>query len=156
MKAYRICNKCGVKKRETDFPVRSDNGKKRKCCRACLYGGKIRRTHDNLNNLITAKLKDARNRKIGFNLTSEYIKKLLEEQDNRCALTGRVIGHAQENALSMDRIDSSKGYVVGNIQLVCKQANFAKHALSQQDFIQLCKEVVANSGFLIYPTRIIS
>lgn len=40
--------------------------------------------------------------------------------------------------LSLDRIDSSKGYEIGNVQWVTKYINWAKNDLSQKDFIDLC------------------
>jgi len=61
-----------------------------------------------------------------------------------------VINFTNKNKLSIDRIDSSKGYVEGNIQLVCRAVNYAKHALSQQEFIELCKEVVAFTSKPLY------
>ncbi|MBA3531046.1 MAG: hypothetical protein H0T73_03890 [Ardenticatenales bacterium] len=43
---------------------------------------------------------------------------------------------------SLDRIDSSKGYVVGNIQFVAIIANFAKHGYDESVFLEFCKAVV--------------
>lgn len=40
--------------------------------------------------------------------------------------------------MSLDRIDSSRGYEVGNVQWVTKYVNWAKNDLSQEDFINLC------------------
>ncbi|OBV11373.1 hypothetical protein [Erythrobacter dokdonensis] len=56
-----------------------------------------------------------------------YIEELLRNNpDRRCALTGMTMqryGSGGEFAVSPDRIDSKKGYVRGNIQLVCWFAN---------------------------------
>ena len=73
-----------------------------------------------------------------------YIEKLYKKQGGKCALTGKPIGYGRGDALSIDRIDCKKGYEIGNIQLVCKEVNYAKHTLSQDAFIKLCKDVVAN------------
>jgi hypothetical protein len=43
---------------------------------------------------------------------------------------------------SLDRIDSGHGYVVGNVQLVCRAANVAKSDLSTADFLKMCRAVV--------------
>ena len=43
--------------------------------------------------------------------------------------------------VSLDRIDSSKDYVLGNIQLVLKEVNYMKQSLSQEDFINICKKI---------------
>jgi len=42
---------------------------------------------------------------------------------------------------SIDRIDSSRGYEVGNVQLVCRAANVAKSDLPMNDFVALCRSV---------------
>lgn len=44
-------------------------------------------------------------------------------------------------AISVDRIDSRLGYVQGNVQLICWQVNIAKHDLSSEDFLKLCRSV---------------
>ena len=43
--------------------------------------------------------------------------------------------------ISIDRIDSSKGYTKDNIQLVCASLNNMKMDLKNKHFIQLCKLV---------------
>jgi len=46
---------------------------------------------------------------------------------------------------SVDRIDSSKGYVTGNIQIVHKTVNYMKHTLTQADFLFFCESITYNS-----------
>ena len=45
---------------------------------------------------------------------------------------------------SIDRIDSSKGYVKGNIQLVTAKTNVAKGNMSNDEFTNYCKKVAKN------------
>ena len=72
-------------------------------------------------------------------------------QNGRCALSGWEMtmelakGVVSTNA-SIDRIDSAQGYVPGNVQLVCRAVNIAKHDLSTSDFLQLCRAVLEQSG----------
>lgn len=90
----------------------------------------------------------ANKRNIPFTITLPYVAKLYDGQSKKCALTGRLLSFGNGNrwgsgkTASLDRIDSAKGYVDGNVQWVHKDINIAKHALPQQDFITLCKEVV--------------
>lgn len=51
-------------------------------------------------------------------------------------------GFKEDNDLSLDRIDSSLGYIPGNVQWVCKQINISKHILSTKEFIGMCRKVV--------------
>jgi hypothetical protein len=61
-----------------------------------------------------------------------------------CALSGMKLTVERNHPLiaSVDRINSNKGYVKGNVQLVASCVNLAKNKLSQKDFIKLCKSVV--------------
>jgi hypothetical protein len=81
-----------------------------------------------------------------WDLTPEYILDLYKEQNKLCALTGWPIGWPEKgltSTVSIDRIDSSEGYLIGNVQLLHKDVNMAKQKYSQEYFISLC-EAVAN------------
>ena len=61
-----------------------------------------------------------------------------------CSLTGDVIhfnGTSKNWTASIDRIDSSKGYTIDNVQFVLKYINMMKYTLSQVEFIEMCKKV---------------
>ena len=90
----------------------------------------------------TALKYNALKRGIGFDLSIEYLWSLFTEQKGRCALSGKDIQFAKDRTASLDRIDSSKGYVVGNVQWLSKDVNFMKQSLSQDCFIELCREIV--------------
>lgn len=63
-----------------------------------------------------------------------------------CALTGRKIDLTKPNTYHLDHIiPRTKGgdNSLENCQVLCKEANLAKHSLLQDDFIQLCKEIIA-------------
>lgn len=47
---------------------------------------------------------------------------------------------------SIDRIDNSKGYIVGNVQWVHKQVNFMKGTMKQKEFIKFCKLISSKCG----------
>lgn len=91
----------------------------------------------------------AKSRGHEFNITIEYIWDLYVEQGKKCALTGRDLVFAQSSkgfqngctTASLDRIDSTIGYIKGNVQWVHKDVNLSKQRLNNVDFIQLCQEV---------------
>jgi hypothetical protein len=73
-----------------------------------------------------------------------------EQQEWKCAYTKEPLEFTRggdfgynTNPLSctIDRIDSSKGYVKGNVQLISWVANCAKNAMTHDQFINLCKMV---------------
>jgi hypothetical protein len=83
--------------------------------------------------------KTAQSRGIVFDLTEEQ---MFEVFDGMCSLTGWKIDLSySNNTASLDRIDSNKGYVVGNIQWVHKMVNMMKNKYSQEQFVEVCKAV---------------
>lgn len=92
----------------------------------------------------------AKTRKLQFSVSIKYIWRLFLKQKRKCALTGLKITpfHNKKNQnignASLDRIDSSKGYVKGNVQWVHKDVNVMKMGFSEQYFIKLCKLIAKN------------
>lgn len=82
--------------------------------------------------------------KLELTITIEYIWELFLKQDRKCALSGVDLDiniKPKDNTASIDRIDSSKGYIVCNVQWVHKHVNLMKNKLSEEYFIDLCKRI---------------
>lgn len=79
-------------------------------------------------------------------ISVDALELIWNSQGGKCALTGWDMtmelgrGSVPTNC-SIDRINSSLGYEVGNVQLVCRAANVAKSNLSLSDFVALCRSV---------------
>jgi hypothetical protein len=83
-----------------------------------------------------------------FEITMQQMWELFESQKRKCALTGVDLTltratRAFEGNASLDRIDSSKGYTLDNIQWVEKQINRMKSNLTETRFLQYCTLVVS-------------
>lgn len=83
----------------------------------------------------------------GRHLNLDYVMGLYDAQQGLCALSGVPMTHVAGQGriatnISIDRIDSNKGYEEGNIQLVCCAVNIAKSSWSQDEFIELCRKIV--------------
>lgn len=116
----KTCKKCSNRKTEN-------------CHRGFI--GEVRTSHFNKFKI------GAETRGLEFSITPEYVQELWEKEDRRCALSGLPIdwkGIRNEQTASLDRIDSSKGYVEGNVQIVHKHVNMMKQAYSNEYFIELC------------------
>lgn len=90
----------------------------------------------------------AKARNISFEITPEYLQEIYYNQDKKCAYTGVDIFFPTNSSsttgnASVDRIDSSLGYIKGNVHLVLKEINIMKMALKHEKFIELCR-MVAN------------
>lgn len=92
-------------------------------------------------------LKTAQTRKtVKVFISIQHIKDAWKKQEGRCAYTKLPLTSEahQLNTVSLDRIDSSKDYVEGNIQLVCVPINRMKLDYSEEQFINLCSLVAQN------------
>jgi len=86
-------------------------------------------------------------RSIEFLINLPYLKEVLLDQNYQCALTGLplIIDHKDPNHnASIDRIDSERGYVEGNIQWVDKRFNRLKWDLSEDTLAEMCRVYLAH------------
>lgn len=91
---------------------------------------------------------NARHRNIPFELTIDFIWKLFLKQDKKCRLTGEKLSFGEcskkqnTSTASLDRIDSKKGYIKGNVRWVHKIVNEMKFDLPMNKFLRYCYFVV--------------
>lgn len=116
------CQQCAQKERGTKDKIKNGG----------TYNFSINRLH--------RLQRSAKNRGYEFTLDIPYLCSLYESQKHICAITGDVIESIDD--ASLDRIDSSKGYVKGNVQWVTKQANLSKHVMTMPELINFCKKVL--------------
>lgn len=81
-----------------------------------------------------------------FNVTKEYLNDLFSKQGGKCNLSGLDITFPKSwndktYTASLDRVDSSIGYIVGNVQWVHKHINVMKNIYPQDMFIYMCNQV---------------
>lgn len=85
-------------------------------------------------------------RNIEFNITIEDIWNLYLQQNRKCALTGIPLvfkkNFGDHGNVSLDRIDSKKGYTLDNIQWIYKDLQRMKWAFDENYFKVLCHLVV--------------
>ena len=101
-------------------------------------------------NLLRASNRGDASQKIEVSL--DYVYNVGADQDFFCALTGNELEFTRggqkwlgkwcnPNSCTIDRIDSDKGYVKGNIQLITWKANCLKQHLDNEELIEFCKDV---------------
>jgi hypothetical protein len=94
---------------------------------------------------------NAKRRKIKFVISIKEGWKLFLKQKKKCSLSGMMLKFSlnkkeKSNATaSLDRIDSEKGYVTGNVQWVHKDVNSMKLDFSEGYFKELCEKIVTHS-----------
>ncbi len=92
--------------------------------------------------------RNARKRYKEFNLTLDYLKEVWEKQNGICPYTGlHLILPSYTSSCdiiyraSLDRIDSSLGYIIGNVQFVSTPINFMKSTMSDLQTKQFLKQI---------------
>lgn len=125
----RLRTSCGCMQKRVDFG----------------YHQEIRQSY--WNSIIS----QAKQRNFDFSITIEYIWELFIRQNRKCKLTGVEIffngcdtGKSLRTA-SLDRIDSNKGYVEGNVQWVHKKVNKLKMDLEEKELLYWSKLIYEQS-----------
>ena len=161
---YYFCNKCKKWRPASKFNIDNNSlhqnrgGLCSECkdCQRQRYYHERQRLFENDDLALRYKLQQAlkgtrrrsKEKNIYNDLTLDYLMYLWEKQKGLCALTGIPMtykfyeGRVNTN-LSVDRIDSTKGYSKDNVQLVCMAANQMKNDLSMEEFMNMCEVVLA-------------
>ena len=90
--------------------------------------------------------KRANKKGLDFDIDLDFMYYLWNKQKGLCNISKLPMtfffknNHRKYN-LSVDRIDSTRGYTKDNVQLVCDVVNRMKLDLSMKEFVTLCKTI---------------
>lgn len=104
------------------------------------------------NNFLQFRLTSARARarvkNIPFEIDVAYLQSLLDQQENKCFYSGieMELNRAGTYTASVDRVDSSKGYVKGNVVFVISAVNTMKNDLLEKEFLSIIESVYKNKN----------
>lgn len=99
-------------------------------------------------------IKNAKQRNLQFDIDIKYAWNLFLLQNRKCNLTGVDLVFSKkcwgkDTTASLDRINSSKGYVEGNVQWVHKNINMMKQEYTTEKFYDWCKKVCLHNNLLM-------
>ena len=142
------CLECGEEQDYLRYNYAVESMKLNKLCKKCS-NQKTDNSNRGLHNTIRIswfnKVKiGAETRGLVFDITLDDVWFLYITQEGKCALSGMPIGWAEVGSLhtaSVDRIDSTKGYIKDNVQLLHKDVNMMKQSYSQDYFIEVCQAI---------------
>lgn len=150
MDIVKVCKKCGIEKPYSDFPE-YQKGKTKNTCRWCSDTASRKRTGATYHGYLTVLCSKARSARKGtdviFEIDSEHLIELWENQNGRCAISNVHMTHHSDGRgrkdfnASIDRIVPELGYVHGNVQLVCDRVNTMRHTLSMDLFYWWVKAI---------------
>lgn len=101
-----------------------------------------------IERMLYNRVKDTKQRKKWENnLTPSYLLEIYHKQKGNCFYSGikMITDRSDLYALSIDRIDSMKGYIKGNIVLCCNIINQMKSNLSVDEFLKICGTITLHS-----------
>lgn len=154
------CDNCGEPFLRVEKEVRrSQNlGRKNFCSRTCAgkvlysnFGDKRNTDTSHLHGLNKDEftgfrwyLRKSKQRFKECNLDLQYIKDLFEKQKGICVYSKVKLQHPKYNSAnnhihsaSLDRIDSSKGYIKGNVQFISIAMNHMKSNMTHKQTLEL-------------------
>lgn len=164
------CNKCGEVKEAKHFKTHSgnrqfffDDGDEQRIavCYVCdsrQYAGsrskylRSLRSSKTILNIVRCSIQNwklkCKRRGWDFDVSLDYLVSLWNEQDGRCFYTGEELslnrGKSQWNSASLDRMDSSRGYVKGNVVWTSRLVNSSKGQRNVDEFVGFCRKVVSH------------
>lgn len=106
--------------------------------------------HGEISGSVWAKIIEAaKARHLPFRLTIRQAWTLYLRQKRRCAISGADIAFANDakshahggTTASLDRIDSHRGYVPGNVQWLHKRVNRMKWNSDPHEFVEWCRRI---------------
>ncbi len=94
----------------------------------------------------------AKERNYEFNVSIQYLWDIYLKQNRKCFYTQKSIiftnkQNRKNQTASLDRTINNIGYIEGNVQWVHRDINVFKRDISAPQFIDLCKEIIANEQF---------
>jgi hypothetical protein len=78
-------------------------------------------------------------------VTAANVLRLLEYQEYRCALTGRALTPETASLDHIMPVRCGGEHVIENAQVLHKDVNRAKSTMTTEEFIELCRAVVAHA-----------
>lgn len=156
-----VCLTCKKKKHHGQFPIQEYHRTRiayRVHCVACFKRwGEIKRfndhalytpeLHDHLARCLRTSSAGSGTRGLMFDLRIGHLFRMFYEQNGMCAISGIPMTVASEGSkthphnVSIDRIDSARGYVPGNVHLVCYQVNIMKMEMTVDQLRYWCAHI---------------
>lgn len=149
---------CSVKRNTKYFSTMNHRGRNASCghrgCQSTPRGAQAynwKGAEFVTGSYVTRTRQNARNRGLDFEVDIDYLNTLMISQHHKCKLTGVDICilseklHPGETTASLDRVDPSIGYVVGNVQWLHKTVNRIKQNLTEKELLSWCKAIISHA-----------
>lgn len=161
------CSTCQLEKPKTEFGLAKGitDGLQPLCnsCRVISRKAYNTSVKGHTQNMISAARKRAKTKGRDFALTIREVEDLWAKQEGKCAVTGLVLEtenttEEHDNSRnpfgpSIDRIESTKGYVTGNVRLVVTMANVAMNNWGDEVMEEVLANVLQQHSYVVEPSK---
>lgn len=150
-----ICRGCTEEKPIDNFPLRERGKKYVRClCRECGATASLQRYRNKKNCTLEETLhqrayqakRRSEKKQLEFNLTDSDLLEIYKKQNGKCYYSGITMEKIPKidnyYNVSIDRVDSSKGYTKNNVVLCCDSINTMKNSMPIKIFIDICQKIV--------------
>lgn len=119
---------------------------RKRFCNLCSQY-QIKKYRESLQGTLVVLLNSSRQRNKQLDFDIDFLKNLYKKQNGKCFYSGikMTFNAKSKYKISIDRLNSEKGYQKNNIVLCCWVVNDMKKNLNLQEFIKICKEIVYTS-----------
>jgi hypothetical protein len=163
------CDNCGIEfeKPQSEIIRNKKLGRQNFCSRTCVGLNNVKNFGDKRSNYDISKhsgwkkddytkfryhFRNIKKRNKEVDITLEYLRDVWNRQQETCPylgikLTLNSYGKIKKDPItsaSIDRIDSSKGYVKGNIQWISRAVNLMKNDMSENELLKIFDLIVEN------------
>jgi len=152
------CSKCGEDLPELNFHIsraEKNTAKRAYNCNACVSKAQRKRNMTEVGykaNLWQNLRSNAARRNIPVHIEKSDIQRLYDTQRGLCSVTGLPMQFSavekgkNSYAVSVDRIDNTRGYSLDNIRLVCARVNLMKMELSDEQMQFWCRVILEGAA----------
>ncbi len=139
------CSRCKEVKLIKDWPMARDGQKypyRLSYCHECRKKQMYERLNKNPESFMGDRFLKVKRRakveKVDFNITKEFLIDIYKKQHGKCFYTDEILqltnGKGRlPTGLSIDRVDNSKGYIIGNIVLCTSRFNTIKSNMTLEE-----------------------
>ena len=140
----KTCKTCGKRKFLSQYNMVKE-GKYCAHCRDC-YNAKARVRPLTISKAIRERKRDARKRDISWGLSDQECEALLCGNSSYCGCQPSHNERVGKSINGIDRIDSTLGYLTGNVVSCCFRCNLMKRELTVEQFKAQIKAICTHLG----------
>lgn len=128
-------------------------------CRQCSATKNKEKYHKYSNKTMKAVFREMKTRSAkrgwDFAITEGCVNQLWAKQNGRCYYSGVELttSISDPNKMSIDRIDSTKGYIRDNVVLCTVRINLMKRDMSMQEFLTVILRISLSNFSMLHKTR---